>query len=97
LVRVKYGNLGEWNKYWLEEGKRKCSFCNKGRDDLLHYIEEYEETVDWFRGVGRNKKEIWEKVWNEDLDERKGELLVKIWKMKEKIGRKRERESKRIR
>jgi len=44
-----------------EEGRRKCSFCNKGRDDLLHYIEECEETADWFRDLGRNKEEIWEK------------------------------------
>jgi len=31
-------------------------------------------------------------VWSENLDEKKGELLVKIWKAKEKIGRKRESE-----
>jgi len=31
-------------------------------------------------------------VWSEDLDERKGEILVKIWKVKEKIVRKRESE-----
>jgi len=31
-------------------------------------------------------------VWSEDLDERKGEILVKIWKAKKKIMRKRESE-----
>jgi len=79
-------------KHWLEEERRMCSFCNKGRDDLLHYVEGCEETAKWFRGLGRNKEEIWDKVWSEDLDERKGELLVKIWKEKEKIRRKRESE-----
>jgi len=53
----------------------------KEKDDLWHYTEECEETVDWFRG---NKKEIWEKRCG-DLYERKGEILVKIWKAKEKI------------
>jgi len=62
LVRVRYGNLREWNKYCLEEGRRKCSFCNKGRDDLLHYIEGCEEMANWFRDLGKNKEEIWEKV-----------------------------------
>jgi len=62
LIRVRCGNLGKWNKYWLEEGRRKCSFCNKERDNLLHYIEECEETADWFRGLERNKEKIWEKV-----------------------------------
>jgi len=65
--------LGEWNKYWIEEGKRKYSFCNKGRDELWHYIciKDCEVTVDWFRGLGRNKEKIWEKIWSEDLDEEK--------------------------
>jgi len=26
LVRLRCGNLEEWNKYWLEENKRLCSF-----------------------------------------------------------------------
>jgi len=47
---------------------------------LWHYIEDCEITVDWFRGLGKNKKEIWEMMWSEDLDEEKGETLVKIWK-----------------
>jgi len=44
---------------------------------LWHYIEECEETVDWFRDLEGNKEEIWKK-WSEDLDERKGEILVKM-------------------
>jgi len=58
----------------------------------MHYMEECEETVDWFRDLGEKKEEIWEKMWSEDLDERKVELLVKIWKAKGKIVRKRESE-----
>jgi len=84
--------MREWNKYWLEESLRKCYFCSRGRDELLHYIEECEETAEWFRSLGRNKEEIWEKVWSEDLDERKGEILVKIWKASEEIERRKESE-----
>jgi len=58
LVRVKCVNLGEWNKYWLEDKRKKCIFCNEGRDNLWHYIEECEETVDWFRGLRGNKEKI---------------------------------------
>jgi len=75
----------------LARGREENVFCNKRRDDLLHYLEECEEAK-WFRGLGRNKEEIWDKVWSEDLDERKGEVLVKIWKEKEEIRRKRESE-----
>jgi len=44
------------------------------------------------RILNNYQEEIWEKVWNEDLDKRKREILVKIWKVKEKIVRKRESE-----
>jgi len=26
LARLRCGNMEEWNKYWLEEGERRCSF-----------------------------------------------------------------------
>jgi len=37
--------------------------------------------------VGESKEDIWKKIWSEDLDDRKGELLVRIWKEKEKLKR----------
>jgi len=43
LARLRCGNLEEWNKYWLDEEVRRCSFCDKGRDCLKHYIEECRE------------------------------------------------------
>jgi len=73
LIRVRCGNLGEWNKYWIEERKRKYNFCNKGRDELWHYIENCKVMVDWFRKLGRNKEQIWKKIWSKDLNEGKKE------------------------
>jgi len=35
-------------------------------------------TIERFRGIGRSKEEIWEKIWSEDLDEGKRKILVKI-------------------
>jgi len=87
LVRLRCGNLEEWNKYWLEENKRLCSFCGKGKDNMEHFIRECEETSEWFREVGENRDEIWKRVWSEDLDERKGEVLVRLWKRKERTKR----------
>lgn len=31
LIRLICGNMEEHNKYWLEEEKRKCIFCEEGR------------------------------------------------------------------
>jgi len=87
LVKLRCGNLEEWNKYWLEENKRLCSFCGKDKDNMEHFIRECVETRDWFRNVGENRDEIWKKVWSEDLDEKKGEALVRLWKRKERKKR----------
>jgi len=37
LARLRRGNMEEWNKYWLEEKERRCSFCDKDRDCFKHY------------------------------------------------------------
>jgi len=52
---------------------------------MEHYVEGCRKVKEWFRGLGNNSKEIWDRIWSEDLDEEKGEVLVKIWKAKEKI------------
>jgi len=36
-------------------------------------IEECREIKDWFSILGGNKEEVWDRIWSEDLDERKGE------------------------
>jgi len=85
LMKLRCGNLEGWNKFWLEENKRMCKFCGSGRDNMEHYVEGCRKVKEWFRGLGNNSKEIWDRIWSEDLDEEKGEVLVKIWKVKEKI------------
>jgi len=82
--------MEEWNKYWIDEEKRRCSFCNKGRDCLTHYIEECREIKDWFKILRKKKEDIWERIWSENLDEKKEEILVRIWKTKEKIKKRKE-------
>jgi len=84
-MRLRCGNLENWNKFWIEENRRKCKFCGKGRDNMDHYVEDCRMTKEWFRRLGNNNKEIWDRIWSEDLDEEKGEVLVRIWKTKEKI------------
>jgi len=59
LVRLRCGNLEEWNKYWLEENKRLCSFCGLGKDNMEHFIKECKETRELFKDVGENWDEIW--------------------------------------
>jgi len=48
LARLRCGNMEEWNKYLLEEGERRCSFCDKDRDYFKHYIDECKEIKDLF-------------------------------------------------
>jgi len=52
---------------------------------MEHYVAECAITKEWFRGLENSKEEIRDRLWSEDLDERKGEVLVRIWKAKKKI------------
>jgi len=92
LIKLRCGNLEEWNKYWLVETKRVCCFCGRGKDNMEHFIRECEAVSEWFREVGETREEIWKRIWSEDLDEKKGEILVRIWKSKER----RKREARRV-
>jgi len=85
LAKLRCENMEEWNKYWLEEGKRKCSFCGEGKDDMCHFIRNCKEVKEWFRVLGDNEEEIWRRVWDDELDGEKSNLLVKIWKEKERL------------
>jgi len=85
LIKLRCGNLERWNKFWLEENKRMCIFCDSGKDNMEHYVEGCRKVKEWFKGLGKNNKEIWDRIWSEDLDEEKGEVLVKLWKARERI------------
>lgn len=56
LIRLRYGNMEEDNKYWLTTEKRLCIFCEERRDNLKHFIGECRIAKDWFNYLG-NKKE----------------------------------------
>ncbi|KYM78252.1 hypothetical protein ALC53_11320 [Atta colombica] len=45
------------NKYWVEEHRKKCIFCDKGKDNLKH-IEECLEIKEKFTKLGKDKEEI---------------------------------------
>jgi len=53
---------------------------------MEHFIEECEYTKDWFIEIGKDKKEIIENLWSEQLDGNKGRILKKLWEEKEKIN-----------
>lgn len=88
MMRLRCGYMEEGNKYWL------CVFCGKGRDNMEHSIGECEVTMDWFKGLGNNKKEREKKIWEDDLNKVKAEILKKLWKEKEGKKKKREKETK---
>jgi len=87
MVKLRCGNLEEWNKYWLDEDKRLCKFCEKGKDSMEHFLGECVETREWFNRLGENREAIDKRIWSEDLDEEKGEALIKLWKRKERKKR----------
>jgi len=93
LVKTRCGNLEEGNKYWIEEGKKKCSFCNRGKDIIEHFVE-CEKIKEWFTGLGANEKEKIRRLRDENMNEEKGKALVKLWKEKEKTKSNREEENK---
>jgi len=62
---------------------------------MEHFIEECEFTKDWF--IGKDTKEIMEKLWGEKLDGSKGRMLRKLWKEKEKVTSKNRKETRKMR
>ena len=75
LFKLRYGNLEEGNKYWVEEHRKKCIFCGKGKDNLKHYVEECSEIRERFIKLGKDKEKILRKLCDEVLDE--GEIIRK--------------------
>lgn len=77
--------MEEYIKYWLEEDKRKCVFCEIGKDSVLHYIKECEVTKEWFEILGREVKERFKRLLGEELDDVKEGVLIKLQNEKEKV------------
>jgi len=40
LIKLRYGNLENANKYWLNEENWRCVFCEKGKNSIEHYVRE---------------------------------------------------------
>lgn len=55
LIRIRCGNMEEYNKYELEEDRKVCVFCRIGKDNIKHYIEECEDVKGWFKEVIMNR------------------------------------------
>lgn len=91
LCRIRCGNMEEDNRYWLKEDKRKCMFCEKGKDNWKHFVSECKITSSWFGGLGSNTEERLRRIWNDKLDVEKESVIIKIGKGKEKIRKKREK------
>lgn len=83
-VRLRCGNMEEANKYWKDESEWKCLFCGIGEDKVKHFVEECEKVKGWFWKLEINSEERWSRLWSEELDERKGKILRKLWREKEK-------------
>lgn len=47
-------------------------------------MEECEKAKDWFIELGNDREERWEKLWNDELDDRKEQILCKLWRGREK-------------
>lgn len=84
LIKERCGNMEENNKYWKEENKKICKFCNIRIDSIDHYVKECRESKGWFQDVGKNEEKQ-QKISNDKLDENKEKGLVKLWKEKVKM------------
>ena len=90
LFKLKCRNLEQGNKYWVQEHKKKCIFCGKGKDNLKHYVEECSEIRKNFIKLGKDKEKILRKLYDEELDEMKREIIRILRKEREVAKRIRE-------
>lgn len=84
LAIMRCGNMKEESNYWLEEKYRKCVFCDKGRDNLNHFVRECEITKEWFDKLGITEESRVKRIKNEILDDVKREIFWKFCKEKSK-------------
>jgi len=89
LIKLRYGNLEQANKYWVEEKLKRCIFCEEGMDCIEHFIIDCRKTREWFMILGEDKDKILEKIWDKNLENIKGSLLKEFWKEREKELKKR--------
>jgi len=85
LVRFRCGKEG--NKYWLDKEYKEYIFCGIGINCMEHYMEECSKVCSWFRELGKDKEEIWKKLWSEELDSIKCKVLGKLEKEKKRSGK----------
>jgi len=81
--------MKEWNKYWLDEEVRRCSFCDK--DILETLYRRLQEIKEWFNILGERKENVLERIWSEDLDERKRDFSKNGRQKRRQKGRKKKR------
>jgi len=58
-------------------------------------MEECPKVCNWFKELGKDKEEIWKKLWSEELDSIKCKVLGKLERERKKEIRKRKTEEKR--
>lgn len=78
LVNLRLGNLEENNKYWLDEGVRICVFCDRGRDNLSHYVKECREISNWFEDLGGSAEERINKLRDLSMEDGKRVVVMKL-------------------
>ena len=94
LFKLRCKNLEEGNKYWIKKSKRKCIFCGEGKNNLEHYVKDCVETKIKFTDLREEEKKILKRIWDNNLDDVKGEVLRKLWKEREKLFRNKKKEGK---
>lgn len=57
FVKVRCDDIEEDNKYLLGKEKKKCILCEKGRDNMKHFVTECEIAKEWFEDLEKNKEE----------------------------------------
>jgi len=84
LVKLRCGNLENANKYWLDGKLWVCMFCGNGQDSVEHYVSECVKIKEWFRDLGNEVRERIDRLWSEDLDSCKGNVIKRLCKEREK-------------
>jgi len=61
---------------------------------MKHYVEECPKVCTWFKELGKDKEEIWKKLWSEELESVKCKVLDKLERERRKEIRKRKTQEK---
>ncbi|KYM95816.1 hypothetical protein ALC62_13543 [Cyphomyrmex costatus] len=61
-----------------------CVFCGDDKDALEHYVKLCVKVGECFQELGKSLDEIIKILRDENLGEKKGKILRKLWKEKEK-------------